>query len=242
VKGSTASSPHPSFMALDRHGLGVAQPEVAAHVAGCETCRARLPAPASTAAVPTWARQLPPRPPAWFVWPVRMRPRMFGLAVAALACATLVWVAGGDLSTGVGPHRYLGTKGGPELWLYVKRGERVALWNGTEPVTPGDLLRLTIQPDRFKHVSVFGATRKPGEYSRLYDGAIAAGEPKALPFSLKVDAQPGEESLLVVLGPAAIPPDQVDKALTGDGDNESRWWTRRLVLSKTVGPRDGSPP
>jgi hypothetical protein len=230
---------HPSWLALDRHALGIAQPDVAAHLASCETCRARLPAPASTSAAPGWARQLPPRPRAWLAWAVGTRPRALGLAAATFACATLVWFAAGRHND---PHGYLGTKGGPELWLYVKRGEHVALWNGTDPVVPGDLLRLKIQPDRFKHVTVFAASRKPREYSRLYDGAIAPGEPKALPFSLKVDAQPGDESLIVVLGSETVPPDHVDEVLAGDGDKEGRRWSRRLVLAKTIDQRDGSPP
>jgi hypothetical protein len=241
-------SRHPSFLALDRHALGVAQPDVAAHVASCETCRARVAAPAPTAAVPAWARELPPRRRAWFLWPVSTRPRAFGLAAAALACAALVWVTGGKIGTPAGSHDYVGTKGGPELWLYVKRDDSVALWNGSDPVIPGDLLRLKIQPDRFKHVTVFGAARTAtttataGGYSRLYDSAIASGEPTALPFSLKVDTQPGDESLLVVLGSAEVRPDQVDKLLAGDDEKSGRWWSRRLVLSKASTPRDGSRP
>lgn len=244
MNDETKPSQHPSFLALDRHALGIAQPEVAAHLASCEACRARLPAPApaSAAEVPTWARQLPPRRRAWAFWPVSTKPRAFGLVVAAFACAALLWVTGDKIRTPGGPHDYVGTKGGPELWLYVKRGESVALWNGTDPVVPGDLLRIKVQPDRFKHVTVFGATRTPGEYNRLYDSAIVAGEPTALPFALKVDAQPGAETLLVVLGSAVVPPDQADKVPAGDGENEGRRWSRRLVLPKTVSPRDGSRP
>ena len=242
MSDNTNVSQHPSFLALDRHALGVAPPEVTAHVATCATCRARLAASAPAPAVPAWARALPPRRRAWFVWPVSTRPRVLGLAVAALACVALVWVTGGRFGTPVGSHDYVGTKGGPELWLYVKRGESVALWNGSDPVIPGDLLRLRIQPDRFKHVTVFGATRTTGEYNRLYDSAIASGEPTALPFSLKVDAQAGDETLLVVLGSAEVRPDQVDKVLAGDGDTNGRWWSRRLVLSKAINQRDGSRP
>jgi hypothetical protein len=242
VNDEANSAQHPSFLALDRHALGIAQPEVAAHLARCETCRARLPAAGPAPDVPAWARQLPPRRRPWLFWPVSTRPRTFGLAVAAVACAALLWVTGGKLFTPAGPHDYVGTKGGPELWLYVKRGDSVALWNGTDPVTPGDLLRLTVHPDRFKHVTVFGATRTPGEYNRVYDGAIVSGEPTALPFALKVDAQPGAETLLVVLGSASVPPDQVDRALAGDGEKEGRRWSRRLVLSKTMSSRDGSRP
>lgn len=243
MNDDASGSQHPSYLALDRHALGVAQPEVAAHVATCAICQARLPAPPPAPALPAWARALPPRRRAWLAWPSRTGPRTLGLAVAALACAALVWITGGNFGTPAGSHDYIGTKGGPELWLYVKRRENVALWNGAEPVIPGDLLRLKIQPDRFKHITVFGLKRTPaGEISRLYDGAITSGEATALPFSLVVDAEPGNETLLVVLGSAAVGPDQLDKVLAADGDKDGRWWSRRLVLSKTITPRDGSRP
>jgi hypothetical protein len=243
---SEGGAQHPSSLALDRHALGVATPEVAAHVASCEACRARLAAPADT--VPAWARQLPPRHRGWLAWagrvlaPVGPRRGAFGLA-AALACVALVWAAGRHGTTPAGPGDYVGTKGGgPELWLYVKRGDGVALWNGSDAVAPGDQLRLKIQPGRFKHVTIFGATGAAGAYNRLYDGAIAPGEPTALPFSLRVDAQPGDESLLIVLAAAPAPPDQVEKLLAGDADRDGSRWSRRLVLAKTVNQRDGSRP
>jgi hypothetical protein len=236
------SSRHPSALALDRLALGVARADVAAHVAGCEACRARMPTSAPAAAVPAWARQLPPRRRSRLSWLVGSRPRVFGVAVAAFACAVVVWAGRGHLVEPGGTRPYVGTKGGPELWLYVKRGDRVTLWNGADAVTPGDLIRLKVQPDRFEHVSVFGAAKPPGGYNRVYDGAIPSGEATALPFSLKVDAQPGDEALLIVLSSASVPADQVGKVLAGAGDKDGRWWWRRLVLSKTINPRDGSPP
>ena len=60
-----------------------------------------------------------------------------------------------------------------------------------------------------------------------------------MPFSWKVDAQPGDETLLIVLGAEAVSPDQVANIL-GHPD-EGRHWSRRLVLAKAV-LRDGAPP
>jgi hypothetical protein len=245
VKTLEHPSAHPSFLELDRHALGAARTDVAAHLAGCETCRARLAPPAPPAEVPGWARQLGPRRRSWFSWPAAPRRRALGFSVAALAIVALVWTAGGNRNARVNePGGYVGTKGGPGLWLYVKRGERVALWNGSDPVVPGDLLRLKVQPDRFGHISVFETTGKPGAYERLYDAEIASGQLTAVPVSWKVDARPGAETLVVVLGAESVSPDQVAGLLAGGEDG--RHWSRRLVLAKVAGPgsarRDGTGP
>jgi hypothetical protein len=242
-----APSQHPSFLALDRHALGVASADTAAHLAGCETCRAHLRDVAPATGVPAWALEIEaPRRPR-FAWPWAPRSRKLGWGVAALACAAALWVASGHLAgtpatgtgAGTGAGAYVGTKGGPEIWLYVKRGERIELWNGSDPVHPGDLLRLGVQPDRYRHISVFGGNGAPRAYTRLYDAPVAAGQPTAVPLAWKVDAQPGDETLLVVLGPEAVAPDEVGKILA-QGDQGGHW-SRRLTLPKAA-PRDGAPP
>jgi hypothetical protein len=238
----TVDGAHPSFLELDRHALGAGRPETASHLAGCDSCRAHVAPVESAADVPAWALRLEARPPR-FAWPATMRLRRFGWGVTAFACVLAVWIAVGQPGKratsidGAGP--YVGTKGGPVLWLHVKRGDRVEIWNGSEPIHPGDLLRLTVQPDRYRHISVFGADRTPNAYTRLYDAAVAAGQATALPFSWKVDAQPGNETLVVVLGSESVSPDQVPKILAHT--DESRQWSRRLVLSKATSG-DGAPP
>ena len=174
-----SSSSHPSFLELDRHALGVGRPDTPAHVASCETCRARLGQADPAPSVPAWALRLDARPRARFAWASSPRLRPLGWGVTAFACALVLWIATGHLrtrATGIGADTdtYVGTKGGPDIWLYVKRGERVELWNGSDPVHPGDLLRLKVQPDRYRHVSVFGGNKAPNAYTRLYDAAVAA--------------------------------------------------------------------
>jgi hypothetical protein len=237
-----ASSAHPSFLALDRHALGVPQPEIAAHVAGCEACRAHVAGVAPVPEVAAWALRLEPRRPPRFAWWPRWRALRWG--VLAFASAFVLWRAAGHFTTGANSigadvGSYVGTKGDPVLWLYVKRGERVELWNGSDPVRPGDLLRLKVQPDRYQHISVFGRTPSPRDYVRLYDAPVASGQPTALPFSWKVDAQPGDETLLVILGPASVSPAEVSDVLARGG--EGRYWSRRLSLAKAL-TRDGAPP
>jgi hypothetical protein len=243
VKGA-ASSAHPSSLALDRHALGLEQPEVAAHVAGCEACRAHVAGVEPATELPAWALRLEPRrAPGFAWWPRAPRLRALRWGVLAFASAFVLWRAAGHFTPG--PSRagnyvgnYVGTKGDPVLWLYVKRGERVELWNGSDPVHPGDLLRLKVQPDRYQHISVFGRTRSPHDYVRLYDAPVASGQPTALPFSWKVDAQPGDETLLVILGPASVSPAEIADILAR---GEGRYWSRRLSLAKPL-TRDGAPP
>jgi hypothetical protein len=160
--------------------------------------------------------------------------------VAALACVAVVWTARprpvADDAGASAP--YLGRKGAPALQLFVKRGARVAPWDPAVPVAAGDLLRLEVQPDRFTHVSVFEATRPAGSYERLYDAAIAPGKATALPSAWRVDAQPGDETLVVVLGSDPVAPAEVPRLLSA---TDGRHWTRRLVVAKAA-DQGGSPP
>ncbi|HTA21333.1 MAG TPA: hypothetical protein VK989_18705 [Polyangia bacterium] len=230
-----ADSEHPSALALDRHALGVAPPDVAAHVAGCAACRGRLQdAAAPSREVPAWARALGPRRRGARAWSWRARGVTLAFGVAAFACVAVVWTAGREHGGG-----YVGTKGAPELRLFVKRGARVELWNPAVPVVAGDLLRLEIQPGSFAHVSVFEAAPEPATYVRLYDAAIAPGRPTALPSSWRVDAQPGDETLVVVLGPDAVAPGEIARLLA---DDDGRHWTRRLVVTKAPDGKTGSAP
>src|SRR3982751_923570 len=107
-------SPHPSFLELDRHALGGARADVATHVAGCESCQARLAHPGPASEVPAWARQLEHRRRSWFSWPALTRTRALAFAATALACVVLVWTTGGHVITrppGFGAREdYVGTK------------------------------------------------------------------------------------------------------------------------------------
>jgi hypothetical protein len=225
---------HPSALALERYALGIQPREVAAHIASCETCRGSVErAATSRLEVPAWARGLGPRRGGSFSswpWPTNGGSRVLPLGIAALACVAVVGIAGLRSGDGGAGRGYVGAKGGPGLRLFVKHGARVSLWDPAVTVVAGDLLRLEVQPDRFVHVSVFAATRPPGGYARLYDAPIAPGRPTALPSSWEVDAQPGDETLVVALGPDSMTPDDALRLLSGSDD--SRHWVRRIVVAK----------
>jgi hypothetical protein len=215
---------HPSFLALDRHALGEASPEVAAHAATCGECAAYLAAAGpSTAPVPAWARDAGARRP-WFAWS--------GLRAFTLAVATVVLVVGLVRHRG-DEESYVGTKGTPGAWLFVKRGADVHAWDGREPVAPGDRLRLKVQGAGFAHVSVFEAVATPPGWERLYDGALGA-QAVSLPSAWEVDERPGAETLVVVLAKDAVAPADVAGLAARGGDEQH--WLRRFVLEKRAPP------
>ncbi|MDB4979641.1 MAG: hypothetical protein JWM82_393 [Myxococcales bacterium] len=215
------SDTHPSFLALDRHALGATTPNLAAHLGTCLTCAAYVAAAPSVSPVPAWARDVEPRRTSWLT-PLRW----FGFAAAVAGVALLgVGVSRTRAPTG----DYVGTKGGPGVSLFIKRGDDVHVWNGKEPVVAGDLLRLQVQGAGFAHVDVFEAVPEPPGYARLYEGPLAGKQTLSLPSAWEVDARPGDETLVVVLGAEAIAPSDVAVSSRGD---DPKHWVRRLVLSK----------
>jgi hypothetical protein len=218
---------HPSFLALERHALGATRPELAAHLAACASCAAYVADAAPSAApVPAWAREAKPRRTSWLT-PFRS----LGLA-AAVAGVVLVGV---NLSRprapdGDGVDGYIGTKGAPGAWLFLKRGDDVHVWNGNEPVVAGDLLRFKVQGAGFAHVGVFAVVPEPPGYARLYDGVLAGAQALSLPSAWEVDARSGDETLLVVLSAAPVAPGDV-AGLAARGD-DAQHWLRRFVLTK----------
>jgi hypothetical protein len=242
VKAAGAPAEHPSFLELERHALGAARSDVGAHLAACAACRERLPR-VDASAVPTWARALGPRRRGWGArlagaWSV---PRALLVGGAAFAGVAALWVGGAHAprdrgASVVAPET--ATKGAPDVRLFIKRGERVEPWDGSEPVVAGDLLRLEVRPEGFPHISVFEVARDD-TYARIYDAAIAPRGATALPTAWRVDATPGTETLLVVLGPDAISPAEAG-ALVAHPERGRHWW-RLLKLAKAAAKAGAAP-
>ncbi len=178
---------HPSFLELDRVALGV---EVASatrtHLSSCERCRLHVERLESHEAPPAWVRDL--------AKPRRSRRSWLfggGFALAAAAAVLVMLFVRGD-------HRddsFTTVKGEPSVALHIKRGDAVFVWDGVEPVRPGDQLRLEIAASGHLRVQVLSA----GDVS-LYDAPIAAGSGSLLlPTAWEVDAEPGTETLTIVL-------------------------------------------
>jgi hypothetical protein len=194
--------PHPSFLELDRLSLEASTEATRLHVEACADCQAHVGRLQAEVAIPAWVRA--PRPRRW---------RLFGLAgTFATACVAVVVAY---QVAGFGSHGAIEVEkaSGPGLALYIKRGDRVILWDHQEPVYPGDSLRLQIAPQGFRHVRVTSGVET------LYDGDLATGAMDFLPVSWKVDDAPGAETLDVTLTGPTVPP-----------------WTARLSLTKAARP------
>ena len=198
---------HPSFLELDRHALKASSEATPLHVTACAECQAYLGRLQMEVALPAWVAN--PRPPR----AVTGRWRLFALAGTFAVTSVAGIVAYPAAGFGTHPAIEVEKANAPGLALYIRRGDRVILWDAREPVYPGDSLRLQIAPMGFRHVRV---TSK-GEY--LYDGDLQSGAADFLPVSWKVDDAPGAETLDVTLSGPSLQP-----------------WTTRLLLTKAAYP------
>ena len=175
--GAETHQTHPSYLELDRIALGAAMPDTAAHASACATCRAYVDALAASAGapIPSWVRapgkaRVAPRD-----WLRAAAARRLGVGFALLACVAVAWGVRRPMQRAGAPSAaapYVGAKGaapqsGPALWLYVSDGRNVRLWNGQDPVAPGDVLRLKIRGAGFNNVSVFVPIASPPGYERI---------------------------------------------------------------------------
>ena len=194
----------PSELKLDRHLAGEldrsAGRAVAAHVAACGACRARVADRRDEEALPA----LPlGRPRRWhrLAWPAA------GVLAAAAAVLLLVQRRGGPvLAPGTR------TKGGDVAALYVERAGVMRLAGPDEVVHPGDTIQLTTTLDARRWVaaiSVDGAgvvSVYHGDDPRA--GWQESGADVPLPASVTLDATLGQETIHVLScrGPIALEP------------------------------------
>lgn len=216
-------SPHPSFLQLDRLALGAADPQVAAHVASCDSCRAHLGRLEQPVPLPAWVREAAetPRRPRWL--------RLFapGLGLVAAAAAVLLVVQ----SRAVGP-AYDGTKGAPTVGIYIERAGQVSLWNGVQPLRPGDRIELKVAPDGYRHLTVAGLDHQSPV--QLYQGTVAPTGETTLPRSFRLDDSPGDEQLLVLFSDAPVTGAELREVFAHPPRSKSRWAVL-LVLPKMAG-------
>jgi len=215
---------HPSFLQLDRISLGVDPGEWREHVERCARCtrhleRLRLPVP-----VPGWVRT-PTRRVLPFHW-------FFALATAAAAVAVVLLVV-----PRLQPSNGIATKGTPSVAVYVQRGEVISLWDGREPLAPGDRLQLEISPEGLRHVAV-ALRPASGSWQSLYRGELR-GTSARVPESWRLDDAPGPESLGIALSQRPLSDAELSRALEGQV-REARTWTTVLALPK-MGPKGGRP-
>lgn len=232
---------HPSFRELDLVALGEEIPGVRQHLATCSTCMAHVETLGQPLVLPVWesaSRRT--------LWQRRWLPALGAAAAAILAAAVfLPWGEFGEaagpslglpsqqaLVDGIGSRRpgkkaatevaslWVAAKGSPSVGIYVKRGNRLGLWDGESPVLPGDRLRIRISPRGFTHVAL--ASRTPdGRLHLLFDGAVGEAEEFLIPGSWEIDDQGGQEELVIGLDHGPV-------------DLEAANWRTELTLPKAA--------
>jgi hypothetical protein len=98
-------------------------------------------------------------------------------------------------------------------------------------VRPGDALALRVACEGMDHVAV--ASAGAGGWQRITDAACPVG-PDPLPFTLVVDADPGSESLAVVMSRGALD-DVLLRSSIEQGRRNDRVWVASFLLPKQLG-------
>jgi hypothetical protein len=221
-----------STFALDVHWASKLPPdaEMAEHIEECARCRSYIDGLRVLGALPILVV------PAAAVAPPKrtMRHRPWLLAAAGLVAivGAALWKRGLDRG-----HRddaekagYVATKSAPAAQVLVRRAGQTSVWDGRSPLRPGDALALRVACESMRRVSIL--VPSAASWTRLSEGACPAQEP--LPFTLVVDAQPGEERLAVVFSRTALD----DAAARRASDRTTRSadvWTLVLVFAKSIG-------
>jgi hypothetical protein len=200
---SQVGAAHPSFLALDKASLGLGAADVESHLASCEACRRyvdTVSAPAPQADLEQLRLRIARAPSA----PSRARWVWLGAPLAAAAALAVLVGVRPQPSL---PERplYIGEKGFSSVWIYVRHGSTTALWDGKKPVVAGDRLRMKVDPGKFTRVEVYSTT-DPDAPELLYRGDVRPGQSVSLPDAWEIDAEPGDERLLVVLSSEVVRP------------------------------------
>ncbi len=199
---------HPSFLALDAHGVS-ADAAISAHVASCDQCAAHLVRLREVAPLPMQVIRARSKPSHL------LRYVISGGAMAAALVLILSWAPSAEVMTAKG--------GVPAVQLWVKRDATVRPWAG-EAVKPGEAVRFEISPAGFSHVSVVELMPSPHV---IYEVVMSGSGPTLTP-AWALDARGEREELAVMLtrAPIRVP----DGALRCEQNNDE--WCARFSLNK----------
>jgi len=215
---------HPSRLELDRAWLGAGSPETTAHLGRCERCSAWVARLEQPVAVPGWVSEIgAPRRRSWLSAGTGL--------VAAGALSVLLLVPWGQMQ--VGPSTQ--AKGTPAVALYVQRDGVVALWDGQQPVAPGDSLRLKVVPEGLRFVVVAAATGS-GTPLVLFQGEVR-GDEELLPESWRVDASPEDETMVIVRSRERLDATGLPALIASPPARDDLWLTRLVISKRAAGSR-----
>jgi hypothetical protein len=197
-------NPHPSYLALDRAALGEVSEPLRAHLSACSDCSGYV---ASLHDAPI-AGELELRRRVEQTQRAKVRKWWAIVPVAAAACG-LLFLGQRTLTPQLIEHGYVGAKGFPSVWIYVKHGNGTELWDGKRALFAGDKLRLKVDPGHFRRVEVYSVPSGAAP-ERLFQGDVRPGESFTLPDAWELDAAPGTERLVVVLSNGPVSPAWTD--------------------------------
>jgi hypothetical protein len=190
-------------------------PVLAEHVAGCARCRAYLDG------LDTLAASAPP---------ISRRRRRWGVPAAfalALAAGVAIFIATKRKDD------YVGIKGGtPAAQILLHREKTTTVWDGQTPVRPGDALALRVACEGMKHVAV--AAPSGGGWGALSRAPCTEGD-APLPFTLRVDDAPGDESLAIVLSKGELADEALGAAIAENRRAADVWVVRYVLPKQTEG-------
>lgn len=215
---------HPSFFLLDRIHLdglrgfvdeALRDPRL--HVGSCADCQAYLASLAEQAArtTPIPLRALKPVSLWSRIRDAFFRPLVVGPTLAACTVLCLYIVIRRPPEQPTPSPSLSSEKGGPSIRVYIKRDERVSVWDGRAPLYPRDRIRLEVAGSGFRFVTVASPEADDSGRSILraiYAGPLRADAPTQLPASWTLDQAGGAEILHILLSHKPLPPAGLDLA------------------------------
>ena len=206
-------SSHPSFLALDQLSLGSGSEETSSHAASCPRCQQYVQSLKTALPIPSWLEeQKESAARRWWSQLTQSRSVLaFGVAL------TLCLIAVPSIRKYATDSGVRAKAASPSVALYVKRGERVGLWDGQMVLRPGDLVRLGIASEGYRFVRV-SSSRPDGHSMVLYQGELSPSGNTLLPAGWRLDSDGTTENLIVTLS---------------DGPDAAPSWSTRLSIQKT---------
>jgi hypothetical protein len=197
--------------------------EIAEHVASCARCSAYV-AELQTLSAQDLGAHLPIAPT-----PTKSRLRRLAPAVTTLAlAASLALYARSRAVTEA--TEYVGVKGAPAVEVLVRSDGGTRIWDGHTPVHAGDALALRVACEHLRQVTV--ATETQTGIARLADVPCLPAAP-ALPFTLVVDEEPGNERFSVVLTAARVDDSKL-RALVQAKTRDRDAWVTAFEIQKAA--------
>jgi hypothetical protein len=198
---------HPSRLKLDAYALGAQDSDTAAHAVSCAECSAHLNAVKVTLPVPRWVGEVGAPPRTGGLW------RLVFAGVAMMVIAGIGFVAMPRTPA-------VQAKGTPDVQVWVSHAGHAAVWDGTTPLQPGDMVRFDIASAGYSHLTV--AELQDGRVTEVLHSAPVASR-EATP-AWRVDDVGSREEIGIVLSNGPLGDAALQAGLQGQGGVWSKQW------------------